>query len=461
MQRKFLISTYVFIILLSLIGLFWSAKQDEGVFLTIAHFWGNGQIPYKDFFDHKPPGIYILLFPIAKIFTQIFTARMVIIFVNLLSSIFIYKIICQKLSKKQAIFPSIIFFWMMYIFQGFLIETEPLMAFALIVSYYFFIKSKNNLRYIILVGLFSGVAFLFKQPAAINILVYSLFYFIKKNHHKIKLTKIALYVFGIFISILPVCLYFIPKVGIENLYYQIFVSNFTYPSLKNNQIIAPLIFSLPIIFLTLLQIDKKIKQTKWSDQDFLLIFFILFPLPLLIFRTYPHYWLQIVPFLIIFIAESINTYQKILFLPIFFSVLFFGYQFVNYEFPIYHEQSQISQYVKHEAKKSDYIYSTRNLSSIYFQTGNQPSSEYLYINEISRNDLSEEKTIQSIQKNPPKIIIWIDPEKYYLEPYAWTLSLYIQSNYCVIKKYAHSNLVIYQLPNDNCRIAKPLPVRIK
>ena len=35
-------------------------SQDEGVFLTIGQNIAKGYSPYKDFFDHKPPGIYFL-----------------------------------------------------------------------------------------------------------------------------------------------------------------------------------------------------------------------------------------------------------------------------------------------------------------------------------------------------------------------------------------------------------------
>jgi hypothetical protein len=34
--------------------------RDEGVYATIAQAWAAGKLPYRDVFDHKPPGIYVI-----------------------------------------------------------------------------------------------------------------------------------------------------------------------------------------------------------------------------------------------------------------------------------------------------------------------------------------------------------------------------------------------------------------
>ena len=35
-------------------------SEDEGVFLYIAHRIAAGGMPYRDVWDHKPPGVYLL-----------------------------------------------------------------------------------------------------------------------------------------------------------------------------------------------------------------------------------------------------------------------------------------------------------------------------------------------------------------------------------------------------------------
>ena len=34
--------------------------RDEGVYATVAQAWAAGKLPYRDVFDHKPPGIYVI-----------------------------------------------------------------------------------------------------------------------------------------------------------------------------------------------------------------------------------------------------------------------------------------------------------------------------------------------------------------------------------------------------------------
>jgi hypothetical protein len=42
------------------VTLFFAIERDGGAFLTIARGLLDGRLPYRDFFDHKPPGIYVV-----------------------------------------------------------------------------------------------------------------------------------------------------------------------------------------------------------------------------------------------------------------------------------------------------------------------------------------------------------------------------------------------------------------
>lgn len=67
--------------------------QDEGVFLTIGQGMAKGFLPYRDFFDHKPPGIYCLIFAIYHLFgNNVVGYKIVLLLTQLISTWLVFKI---------------------------------------------------------------------------------------------------------------------------------------------------------------------------------------------------------------------------------------------------------------------------------------------------------------------------------------------------------------------------------
>lgn len=449
---------YFFLIInisLVLIGLLWSIKQDEGVFLTIARFWDGKHFLYRDWFDHKPPGIYLFLWPFAKYIQNIIFYRFLMVLVNCLTAFLVYKIILVKKKHELAIFGGMLYFWLALIFQGFLIETEPFMALCLMSGIYIFMKwlelKKNHL--IFFVGIFAGLSVIFKQPALINVLVFLIVISYVKS-----LRLIIYYLTGFLIIILLIVIIFGQKIGYHIFFDEVFKSNVFYRTYFSNEIIIPIIIASPIIYLVVKKVIEKL-QHKWTLYEALVIFSIYLVLPIIIFRTYPHYWLQVLPFMVILVGQGLVRWQRVIFTIMGLSILWYGFLFTKYELPKLREQNEIVRYIRITPGKC--IYATRNFAAIYFLTNKAPAGKYLYINEINRPDGSLEKTLISLERTKPQYVVWIDNKKYWLEPYAWDVSKYIEENYVAIKKYSKSNLVIYKLANNNSSVVEPTPVGIK
>lgn len=77
------------VVLTGTVQMFRPLDRDEGAFLVIAQEILHGHVPYRDVFDHKSPGIYVLLAVILlltshlSIFSQIVAMRLVVALVNL------------------------------------------------------------------------------------------------------------------------------------------------------------------------------------------------------------------------------------------------------------------------------------------------------------------------------------------------------------------------------------------
>ena len=460
MQRKNIIVLFIILVLISSIGMLWPIKQDEGVFLSIAHLWTKNNIPYRDIFDHKTPGIYLFLWPFVRITSSIQLIRLIIIFVNIITSFILY-ITIKPTHQKSALLSALVYFWLAFVFEGFLILSEPMMALCLTLSYLFFKKEKYFFT-----GLFAGLAFVFKQPAILALILYLIIFLVEKFPIKNKINNILKYIVGIITVISPIVIYFALNHSLADLYNQTISLNLTsYPPISNRiiykQIIFPLLISSPIIYIVIEEIIFQIKKRKIHKSDFFLIIFIILTLPILIYRPYPHYWLQILPFAVILVSNKLSSIQKTLILCFLVSLVIFSYQYFSNQRYISADQKSIVQFIKKESNQNNQIYTTRFLPSIYYTNDKKPINKFLYINEISRSESSQAETLSDLKNKKPRFVIWIDPKKYYLEPYAWSISHYINNNYKVVKKYPKSNLVIFELSNDNRSISKPLPVGIK
>jgi 4-amino-4-deoxy-L-arabinose transferase-like glycosyltransferase len=105
-------------------------SEDEGVFLTIANQINKGFLPYVDYFDPKPPGIYYFFALVTGVVgNSLLFARLTIALINLATAYLLFKIGSKFLAKLQIFWLILIFGILCILYQGFYALTEPLMVF--------------------------------------------------------------------------------------------------------------------------------------------------------------------------------------------------------------------------------------------------------------------------------------------------------------------------------------------
>lgn len=172
------------VLLVAILGLtfilrmnFWDQpfQMDEGVYGYIG--WGmlDGLVPYKDLFDHKPPGIYLLYSlvflltePTAlniKVFTTIYTFGTVL-------AVFL---VARKVAGEKAGLLAALLFGIFSCgpkIEGGGSNTEIFMILPYTLAVLSLLKAieKGRRRDYLLTGLWTGVACTIKQVAAVNLL---------------------------------------------------------------------------------------------------------------------------------------------------------------------------------------------------------------------------------------------------------------------------------------------------
>ncbi len=148
--------------------------HDEGVFLYGGMAWAAGEQPYRDFWDHKPPGITLFhSIPIRLFGYSLLGIRIHEVFwLAISATIFFY--VCRAHLSAGAAVCSVLFYCLLVssrlvIRSGGLTEESALTFHAL--SYLFALRRRGSpgLNFF-LAGLFLGVAAQFRQPFGMSII---------------------------------------------------------------------------------------------------------------------------------------------------------------------------------------------------------------------------------------------------------------------------------------------------
>lgn len=148
-----------------LVHLFFAIDRDSGTFLTIAQGLLDGYLPYRDFFDHKPPGLYYALAVALLLGKGSIWAAKVFVLVIAIATIGLINIALRALkADHKAIWWGVALGalgWVIY--QGYTLVTETLVALLVIGALVFLLSEK---RWALeLAGFLIGLATLCKQPA--------------------------------------------------------------------------------------------------------------------------------------------------------------------------------------------------------------------------------------------------------------------------------------------------------
>jgi hypothetical protein len=225
--------------LISLVELPVPPGRDQGIFLY--HGWGliEGLAPYKDMWDHKPPGIHFLYAVAIKLLGHRYVAVNVLdIFWRLATVVAVYVLAARLYGRREGLIAAIFYgVWAAVAGSGFwwTAQAEGFMVLPLALSVYYYLENKIWAN--VLSGICVATATLLKTTAflmAILLLVFILATPRKTWEPYPKRSKALSYIYGIAIVAIPISLYFLFGYAFDDLWdtvvtFNLYHSGLTFP----------------------------------------------------------------------------------------------------------------------------------------------------------------------------------------------------------------------------------------
>ncbi len=440
--------------------IFTPLTRDEGAFLTIANGILNGNLPYRDYFDHKPPGIYYLFAGIFFLFgNSLYAAKVSVFLINIFSTICIYYIGKNLYSKDLGTIAGSFFLAATALYGGYGVFTEPPMVLFGTISIVLFLRSmsrKDNYSYFfnLTSGIFIGISVLFKQTALLILIPF--FILILSTDKKLKKkAEICLFIgVGIIIPLLLVYVYFYYLKISNDFIYDVITRTFLYyPPSSFQEFIAynysflsifPILWIAAAIFS--IYAMKNFMDRKTSQKEmFLLIWLFSSAIPLLV-RQYDHYFIQALPPAVLAGSLSmmrlldankksnvdINTKIAVFLVVtiLIFPTVFSYIDEIKSSKQELIRQLEVAGYIKSISNKNEKIFILGAEPEFYFLSEREPFDKNIYFLEINSD--------KSNANEQPYLLNYTDSEPTYDEKE-------------LIEKIQTSNLRYIIIPNNNIR----------
>lgn len=203
---------------------------DDSLYLKFGELIAGGALPYRDFFDNKPPGIYYVAAAIAWLGRGHWLAPRIFLFVFAVVFAGWVTSYTQKYWGAAAAYWTAWLFGLSYITsQGYSLHTDQFCAFFGFAGIVVVSGSRRNSFFAWLVaGVLVGIAFLFKQPAIIYLIAMALCQLAQMIGQKllwrVALTRCAMLGTG-FVTVLGVVITVTSWQGLGQTFYDAIVTN--------------------------------------------------------------------------------------------------------------------------------------------------------------------------------------------------------------------------------------------
>lgn len=290
--------------------------RDESTFILMGQSWLEGNLPYTELWDLKPPITFLVFASIIYVFGKSFVAiRLIGALLVALTAFYTYKIGEEVHSKKIGFWASIVTVVLLSLFgslQGVMSE-HICMAFFM-PGLYLLIKHKKP-HWILFSGLLMGMAVMTKLNIAYAILflgIFMLYEHLKNHKWSQGIANAALYGFGIlFIIALTILPYYL--MGNAELWYKsVIQAPLEYIVARRYSFfeLAPIYVVLTAFFI--LAWKKKLLEFKKVPVQFLIVAILG-----VLFAFYKggrvngHYLIQLHPILLILVAIVISKIESL------------------------------------------------------------------------------------------------------------------------------------------------------
>jgi hypothetical protein len=438
--------------------------RDSGVFLYAGQQILNGNLPYRDFWDHKPPLIFYInsigLILGANTTWGIWLLEMLFLYS---ATILSFKLLNEAFDKKLSLIITFLWiFTLTFVMEGGNLTTEYAIPIQFAILYLFFISQKKldhvNQSHIyeyfifFIIGNLSILLILLKPnlfsiPLSIFI-VLLLSYFLQNKDLKNNIIKKSLsLIFGAFLPLFLIYIYFLINGIFSDFYDAVIVYNLLYSSdssimLKFYSLYNGINLLFPIFIIAfagfLLFLFNLIFKKINSNKIFylLMVASISFPLELLLTaysgRGYGHYFMSWLPILavlaayflfslikslkIIFLTFTLDIEQfskQLIILSFILSLFFvpFSYSIAQniYAFKKNNQNTEVIDFINTNTKNTNYVFLWGAETKYNFLTNRKSPTKYNYIYPLLTKNYGNADKIQEfiieLQKNNPVLII--------------------------------------------------------
>lgn len=288
---------------------FHPVHPDEGVFATISQGVMQGRLVYRDLFDHKPPGVHMLLAFVFYLFgDSVLSLRSIVIFTNLISAYLVYFLL-RTVGERLALLGSLLFLLILPLVHGTYALTEVFAVPWVLLSVIFIVRHREEKWYAVGTGVCIGIAVLFKLTFIVTGIVAVLYHLSGPGKVRASFIRAWDVLLGL---AMPIGL-----IGLAMFYLQVFgefyeqVIQFViynYPSQINfTSLVFMGFLSFSLIGFLYVALRGVHKKAVPNSVSIVLYLYILSFIPSLIYRPYHHYWIPIIPFIVIFSVQGVKA----------------------------------------------------------------------------------------------------------------------------------------------------------
>lgn len=305
-------------------------SRDEGAFFVIAQGILHGHLPYRDFFDHKPPGLYYLLAPVLAVTSpfsvsqQIVALRAVSLLANLATAAGMVVLGARWKRLEVGILAAGLWLVVLPIYEGALVQTEPFATTAVVWAFVV-ASGRTGWRTAFGAGLLATASGIFKQTAVLAVPGVALVLYAgllppRRWFPPLRplLAIAAAFVAGLVVPWLLVVGFFAVQGGLQPFIQQVIVANFHYPAdprkvtwnlVQGAFYSMPLAFALPIAYVLVSSVLALRAPSRLRERlNFGLVaggLTALLNLVPFVSHGYYHYWLQVLPWMLLLGAAAV------------------------------------------------------------------------------------------------------------------------------------------------------------
>lgn len=437
--------------------------SDASIFEYFGYAMSNGEVLYKDLFDHKGPIIFLINY-----FGYILNGEFGIKIIYLLC-IFFFFYSCTLIARlftdeRNSIIVLVIVFILFESFfeLGWGIEgyVLPAVNYSLYIYLKYLLGKTVSRLEIMIVGIMLALVF-FTRANLIGIwLIFSLNVLVDKilkKQYKELLTFAKCFILGVFTVIIPLGIYLLTKEVLSEMMYQSFMMNYIYTQnqgLGKRKIIEWFFEIFNALNITLMFFGGiVIAYRKYGRKIlfFVIAVFVCLVFALLSKRPYLHYLLVLIPLVVpilSMILESSIFKVNIAYILLGIYIIYYTpiqnilTNIENRNYNYFNDEVKIAKYVQNNTTNTDRIYSHRMQGLIYLEAERLANGKFFFIPSLEDETPIIDNFKSTFEKQLPKYIIF--DERYdYKKATDYYVKEYLEKNYK--EEYAIKTIKVYKL----------------